>query len=305
MLNGNIVRLLTMWIVVMITAGNVTSHAQELDARVTVNMDAIQMDQRMEARTMAADVERYLNNQRYTGQDWEGERIPVDITIYLMSRSGNRYMGRLAIVSRRLANGEPNTGGPLLRIFDQEWTFEWSFNPVLNYQTMRYDPFSSVIDFYVLLAIGLDADTYEDLGGDPLYNAAKQIAQLGSATGISSFSTTFQPGEITRMSIVTELTDPRFNGLRRIFYDYHVAMDEYALDPEKGRAQMLVVLDDLAYFKQNSISNRSALLDVYFDAKAGELADMFRGMKDAKVWDTLRYLDPSNSQMYESASQGK
>jgi hypothetical protein len=71
MLNGNVVRLLTMWIVVMITAGNVTSHAQELDARVTVNMDAIQMDQRMEARTMAADVERYLNNQRYTGQDWE------------------------------------------------------------------------------------------------------------------------------------------------------------------------------------------------------------------------------------------
>lgn len=297
-------RIITL-LAVTCAAGIGTLQSQELDARVTVNMEPIQMDQRMEARTMAADVERYLNNQRYTGQDWEGERIPVDVTIYLMSRSGNRYVGRLGVVSRRLANGEPGTGGPLLRIFDQEWTFEWSFNPVLNYQTMRYDPFTSVIDFYMLMVIGMDMDTYDDLGGTTMYNAAKQIAQLGSAMGISSFSTTYQPGEITRMSLITELTDPRYNGLRRLLYDYHGVMDEYAVDPEKGRQQMLVVLDDLAYFKQQSISNRSAVLDVLFDAKAGELADMFRGMKDAKVWDTLRFLDPSNSQMYESAAQGK
>ena len=290
---------------VSLLALNVTSHAQELQATVTVNMDLLEMDDRVDVRTMKADVERYLNNQRYSGQDWEGERIPVDVTIYLTARSGNRYTARLAMVSRRLTNGDPNSGGPLLRVFDQEWMFEWTFNPTLTFQTMRFDPFVSVLDFYVLIAIGMDIDTYEDTGGDGVYYAAKQIAGLGNAAGITSFSTNYQPGEVTRMSIISELTDPRYVPLRRTMYDYHYATDEHALEPAKGEAMMLQVVEDLAYFKQNNVSNRSALMQIFFDAKAGEIADMFRGQAKSPVWDNLRFLDPGNTQMYEAASEGK
>ena len=290
---------------VALMAASVTSFAQELDATVTVNMDMLEMDDRVDVRTMAADVERYLDNQRYTAQDWEGPRIPIDVTIYLSGRSGNLYTARLAVVSTRLANGEPGTGGPLLRIFDQEWQFEWTFNPTLNFQTMRYNPFSSLIDFYVLLAIGLDLDTYDDLGGEQMYLAAKQIAGLGNAAGLSKFSTNYQPGEVTAMALVTDLTDPRFQGLRRSIYDYHYAVDEFSFDPAKGREMMLEAIDGIAYFKQNTISNRSALLQIFFDAKAGEVADMFRGDRSSPVWDKLRFLDPGNTQMYEAAAEGR
>ncbi len=290
---------------VALAIGNVTLSAQELNATVTVNMDLLQMDDRVDVRTMAADVERYLDNQRYTGQEWEGERIPVDVTIYLTARNGNTYTGRLAVVSRRLVNGEPNTGGPLLRIFDQEWQFEWTFNPTLSYQTMRYDPFTSLVDFYVLIAIGMDYDTYDDLGGDPMYYSAKQIAGLGNAVGLTSFSTNYQPGQVTRMSIISELTDPRFQPLRRLYYDYHVAIDDMATDREAGKKAMMQVVEDLAYFKQNNVTNRSALLQIFFDAKAGEIADIFRGERGSPVWSKLVFLDPGNTQMYEAAEQGR
>ena len=163
-------------IAVTVMVCGVTLHAQELEATVTVNMEMLEMDDRVDVRMMQSDVRQYLNNQRYTGYEWDGPRIPIDVTIYLTGRSGNQYTARLAVVSRRLANNEPNTGAPLLRMFDQNWIFTFTFNPALGFQTMRYDEFTSLLDFYALLAIGLDMDTYDDLGGNVAFDAAKMIA---------------------------------------------------------------------------------------------------------------------------------
>jgi hypothetical protein len=296
----------SIWIVLLVIVSaavqNVT--AQELNANVFVNMEPLQIDQRQEVQTMASDVRAYLNNQRFTGEDWEGPRIPIDVTIYINGRNGNTYSGRLAIVSHRPKNGDTVNTSPLLRVFDQEWNFLWTFSPTLSFQTMRYETFTSVLDFYVLLAIGMDMDTYEDLGGQFVYERAKQIAGLGNAAGIKTFSTNYQPGEITRMAMVTELTDPRLVGLRRLIYDYHVAIDEHSIDPVKGRAEVAAVLHDLADYKQNSISNRSVLLQMFFDAKAGEIAEIFKLQKDSPVWKDLQYLDAGNTQLYEKARTG-
>lgn len=302
---GSIMRTIWLAAIIVVSAALQNVTAQELDANVIVNMDALQIDQRQDVQTMANDVRTYLINQRFTGMDWDGPRIPIDVTIYLNGRNGNTYSGRLAIVSRRPKNGDTLNTSPLLRVFDQEWSFVWTFNPTLSFQTMRYDPFTSYIDFYVLLAIGLDMDTYEDQGGNAVYERAKQIAGLGNAAGISSFSTNFQPGELTKMAMITEFTDPRMVGLRRLIYDYHVATDEYTIDPLKGRAEVAAVLKDIADYKQSSISNRSVMLQLFFDAKAGEIADIFRGQKDSPVWNDLRFLDPGNTQMYEQARSGQ
>jgi hypothetical protein len=302
---GSIMRMIWLAAIITVSAALQNVTAQELNATVIVNMDALQIDQRQDVQTMASDVRTYLNNQRFTGTDWEGPQIPIDVTIYLNGRNGNTYSGRLAIVSRRPKNGDTLNTSPLLRVFDQEWNFVWTFNPTLSFQTMRYDPFTSYIDFYVLLAIGLDMDTYDDLGGNFVYERAKQIAGLGNAAGISSFSTNFQPGEITKMAMITEFTDPRYAGLRRLIYDYHVATDEYTIDPVKGRAEVAAVIKDLADYKSSAISNRSVMLQLFFDAKAGEIADIFRGQKDSPVWNDLRFLDAGNTQMYEQARSGQ
>ena len=60
------------------------------------------------------------------------------------------------------------------------------------------------------------------------------------------------------MSILTEIMDPRYVGLRRYLYDYHIATDDYVFEPEKGRKEMEVVIADLADFKRNTIANKSA-----------------------------------------------
>jgi hypothetical protein len=291
-------------VLVSLMCCSVTLSAQELNPTVNVILDQLSMDDRQEVLSMANVVRDYLSNVRYTGRDWEGEKIPVDLTIYITGRSGNKYTARLAVVSKRLVNNEVGSGAALLRTYDKSWDFMWSFNPTLTFQPMRYDPFTSVIDFYMMVAIGLDLDTYEDLGGDMVYSSAKQIAQLGNAAGVTQFSTNFQPGEYTRMALITELTDLRYTGLRRLFYDYHDAIDKYGKNPTEGRTAILRTVNDIAEFKRSSISNRSVLLQAFFDAKGMELADIFKGMRDSPIWTLLGFLDAGNSQMYQEARGG-
>lgn len=290
--------------VVAITLTDVT-YALELAATVTVDISQLQMDDKVDVRTMEADVREYLNNQRYSRQDWEGPRIPVSVGIFLTGKQANVYTARLTIVSTRLLADDSSRGTPLLRVYDADWQFQYSFSPALSFQSMRYDEFTSLLDFYMLIAIGLDMDTYSDLGGDNCFIDAKQIAQLGNAKGISQFSSTYEPGHFTRMALISELTDPRYQQLRRYFYDYHLAVDEFAVTPEKGRTLMVQAINDIDDFRRNSISNRSVLLQSFFNAKAGELAEMFKGIKNSPVWQVLMSLDPSNTQLYESARSGR
>ncbi len=283
---------------------NVTARGQELDANVVVVMDAIQPDQRQDLLTMATAVKNYLNNERFTGVEWDGPRIPVDVTIYLMSRAGDNVSGRLGLVSKRLVNNQEGTGGALLRVFDQDWQFKWTFNPTLSHQPTRYDEFASVLDFYMLTIIGLDMDTYGDLGGSSAFRAAQQIAQLGNAQGVKGFRTFSQPGEFTRMALINELMDLRYDGLRRLFFDYHDAIDLYAKDAAKGRVEVAAVIKDMANFKRTKLSNRSVLLQAFFDAKNVEVADLFRGQREAEIWNDLRFLDGGNASIYEQARLG-
>ncbi|HCN05094.1 MAG TPA: hypothetical protein DIS79_05685 [Bacteroidetes bacterium] len=296
------IRLITVLVVCWLPF--VTVHGQELDPNVVVNLESIPLDQRPELQSMANDVRTYLTNNRFTGEDWEGPKIPIDINIFVLAKNGNRVTARLALVSKRLVNNQPGTGAGLLRIYDQEWEFEWTFNPVLTFQPLRYDHFTSVIDFYALLAIGLDMDTYDDLGGTEVYKVAQQIAQAGGAQGVRAFRTFYQPGEFVRTALVAELLDLRYEGFRRLLFDYHDGIDQMSKDADGGRALVAQTISDMANFKKTKVSNRSLLMQVFFDAKHLEIAEIFRGRKNDPVWADLKFLDPGNTQAYETARNG-
>lgn len=155
------------------------------------------------------------------------------------------------------------------------------------------------------MAIGMDMDTYEELGGTSALKAAQGIAQLATAANESAFNTYYQPGEITPMSRITELLDIRYADFRRLIFDYHDAIDIYAKNKEQGRNALAAVISAIAKFKREKISNRSVLLQTFFDAKYPELADVFKGTNIGTLWADLAFLDPSNTQVYEQARNAK
>jgi hypothetical protein len=57
--------------------------------------------------------------------------------------------------------------------------------------------------------------------------------------------------------------------------------------------------------KKNKLTGPSVFLQIFFDAKALELSQIFKGRESSTVWNNLIYLDPTNTMLYQAAMQGK
>jgi len=292
---------------ILIFCGSVVqSTAQELQANVVVNFEMLPVEQRVDVQSMREDVTNYLNSQRYTGKDWTGPKIPVDISITLTGRTGNRYSGILAVMSKRFIDGPERGKSLLVRSLDKIWQFSYAPNASLTFQTLRFDEFSTLLDFYMVLAIGMDMDTYGELDGSPMFSLAKDLVRLGAAAGASGYQNVAEPGDPSRIAIATELTDLRYEEFRKLIFSYHVdGMDSLSVDRTKGLRQLENVIAQMAEFKRKKVAGRSIIMQAFFDTKYQELADLFRGYDRDEVFRNLMFLDPSNTSAYEQAKDGK
>lgn len=274
--------------------------AQEIEADVTVNVEMLDQDKRISVSTMENDLERYINSTRFTDIEWEGKKIPVDISIALTGGYNNRYNAKLFIASKRYLYGQEEGTSVVLKIADNEWSFEYAQGAYFDYNTTRYNEFSSLIDFYMLTVIGFDMDTYETLGGNSAFNIARRIAGIASTEDIPGFKTFIQPGEFTKYALISELTDLRYEDLRILFFEYYVdGLDMMAEDKDKGLDNLRKIIGNIVDYKQNKMTGPSVLLQVFTDSKAFELGATFEGYKDQSVFKDLKYIDPSNTTLYE------
>ncbi len=282
-------------------------YAQEIKANVTVDMQLIPIDRREDILTMENDVKNYLNTQRYRSLDWEGEKIEVDITITLTGRSGNRYNANLLINAKRTIDYQTFKKTISFRFFEkaENWSFEYYRNASLTYVSTRFDEFSSLLDYYMLLIIGFDLDTYEELSGAPLFRQARDIWQMGSSRNALGYQQTSQPGEFTRYNLISELNDIKFEPFRKLLFSYYVdGLEMHEKNPKVGKRNVDSVLTEMTLFKDRA-NVRSTLMQMWFDSKFQELADLFRGSDKKEAFQKLRFLDPSHSMTYERAETGK
>ncbi len=279
------------------------AYSQELTPKVVVNMEFLPQDQRVSLQTLQNDLTQYLKNQRYT-DTWEGDPIPFDIQIFITAKQGNNYSARLVINTSRMIDG--GAFSPMLRIVDQEWSFPYQMNANIAYQPNRYDPFSSIIDFYALMAIGFELDSYGLLDGAKVFSRMNQIANIASSNNALGFPQSSEPGIVNKFNIANELNNIRFEDFRKEIYYYHVdGMDSLKYNRTKALKNVETSISSLAHFKRNKISGNSALLQLFFDTKSTELVELFTKYDTKDIFNKLLYLDPSNGTKYRTASEAK
>ncbi|GIV55819.1 MAG: DUF4835 domain-containing protein [Candidatus Kapaibacterium sp.] len=288
-------------LVILVLAGHVL-RAQEFEPRVVVDVSMLAPELRQDVSTMQSDVLTYLRQQSFTGKEWQGPKIPIELTIYITggNLANRRYTARLLYASR--INLDSGRTSPILKVLDQQWTFPYTLNQQLTFQSLRFDPFSTLIDFYNFIALGLDADSYEYLGGTQYYQRAQELCLLGASNNAPGYSQVVQePGELTRISLVTELLNPRFEPFRKLVFDYHYdGINRFAWAPDSARSAIEAVLAKMLAFKRE-LTQSSYLLRLFFDAKMNELCEVFGGTRNKRVLEILRQLDSSNSSVYETA----
>lgn len=283
---------------------------QEVKANVSVNMDQLEAEYRHDVSTLATDLEKYINKTRFTketGNDWVGEPVTINFQIVLSGGYNSRYSAQMYINSMRAIYGTEDGASTALRLIENTWSFRYKRGAMLSFDRRRFDELTTMINYYVLLCIGFDLDTYEELAGDDVYELARQVQQLGASNDAPGYDTFVDEGTYSKCGLISELTNPRYEGFRKLVTEYYMdGLDMMAEDRETALQNLELIIKDMADFKKNKLFTHSAIMEIFFLSKSEELISIFKDTEVSnRLWEDLIYLDPQHTQDYEAARDGK
>ncbi|MFH0992166.1 MAG: DUF4835 family protein [bacterium] len=288
-------------VLVIVTVFQFAQGQQELNCKVTVNVDNIPSARRDYLRTFAEDVERYLNGTRWTDEDLSGEKIDCNIQIFFLPPPGeNQYSARVIISSLRpvfIENDKSTRTTQVFNFVDDKWEFTYTLNQSITKDDYRFEPLASFLNYYAYVIIGLDLETYVESSGANAFQKAQNICNQAAGTSYAK-DWQSQAGSYSRYGFMEELLNLRYQQFRRGFTSYHFdGLDLLATDKAQGLKAMLKAIESIAEMrKQNP---RSILIRYFFDAKYREIADAFQASTELDSFQRLIAADPSHQSTYE------
>ncbi len=277
--------------------------AQELDARVEVNLSALSVTDRLNFFTFKHDVEGYLNNFDWT-TDFTGERIECSFQFNIMSDNGGVYTAQLFVNSTRPLYKSTQVT-TMARFFDGTVEFPYYRGEELQHGT-NYRPLESLLDFYTYVILGLDYDSYKLESGTPYFQQAQTIAVVGnSAQGTGWQEDMTNIGTYTRFGYVNDALDANSRVFRDLMFIYHYdGLDLLSTKPDEAKDAIGTVLDSLVTLKRESLdADRNVFLRAFFEAKYPELTGLARLFPNnlTVYFQKLSFLDPSHDIYYQKA----
>ncbi|HKZ37526.1 MAG TPA: DUF4835 family protein [Chryseolinea sp.] len=293
---------LVLWLVALSTS----AWAQELNCTVTINATQIQTSDRGIFRDMKTGIEQFLNARKWTNDAYKPhEKINCNIliTVTKMPSIGSFFASVQIQAARPVYN--TNYSSLIFNFADRDWEFEYIESLPLEYNDNTYTSnLTSMLALYAYLILGVDADTFSELGGTPYFQRALLVvnnAQQSNRPGWQSLGSSNR----SRYWIVENFNNPQMVDLRKTLYTYHrLALDTFDQDPDKSRQIILKGLGEVK--KVRDINPNSILVVSFFDAKSKELANIFSSgniQVRREAYDIITSIDPSNRTNYEKMIQ--
>lgn len=286
-------------IILVIITGSVS--AQELLATVTINVGPkVQTTERNVFRDMKTAFQQFLNARKWTNDVYQQhEKINCSILININDMpSIGVFSASVQIQSARPVFNS-NYTSLLLNFADRDWEFEYIESQPLDYNDNTFtNNLTSMLAFYAYLVLGMDYDSFSELGGTPYFQRAQMVvnnAQSSNRPGWQSL------GSIrNRYWIVENLLNPQMADVRRTLYSYHrLGLDTFEKTPDQSRQ---IILTGLKSIRKAKDINPSAILIVsFFDAKSKELANIFSDGQlpvRKEAFDVITAMDPTNQATY-------
>ena len=249
--------------------------AQELESQVVVNADLVDQTNRQIFQTLEQSLIEFINSRSWTQRDFlPQERIKCSFVLTLTSYSNNRFEGNLQIQSQRPIF-DSNYDSPLFNYLDNDVSFTYQ-----EYQPLIYNPaifqsnLVSLLSFYIHIILGLDAASFEKNGGANYFELAQKITNLAQQSKLMGWNQ--NDGIRNRFWLIDSLRSNTFEEYRQALYQYHrEGMDQMVSSPMKAKESIVSSIETL--YELYERRPNAFLLQVFFDAKAGELVDVFTG----------------------------
>lgn len=273
---------------------------QELDATVRVNVEQLESRARENLYNFESIISNYLNNNKFTGSNWEYPRIKCNFEVFFVSAGDQmNYSAQIVISSQRpIYNSQKSS--LMFTVLDNSWDFKYEKNQSLYYDPITFNSLTSFLDFYALVIIGFDMDSYgpDPYNGSDMFAKALDIAVRG---GSSQYSDGWQTKSTSynKRGLVDNLMNANYQEFRKNFMIYHFdGLDIYNEDKPRAMNNMAKLAYDLGK-KRDKLDPRSVLLKVFFDAKAGEIVDYLRDYPDEDLFNILKKVNPGNISKYD------
>lgn len=277
------------------------TRAQELSCSVTINATQIPTSDRGIFKEMKNSIEQFMNGRKWTNDAFKShERIKCNIliTITKMPAIGSFDASVQVQSARPVYNTDYSS--LLFNFADRDWEFEYIESLPLEYNDNTFTSnLTSMLAAYAYLIIGLDYDSFSELGGTPYYQKALQVvnnAQQSNRPGWQSLGS-----NRNRYWIIENFNNPQMVDLRKAIYAYHrLGLDSFDKTPDKSREIILKGLRDIK--KVRDINPNSILVISFFDAKGKELANIFSDgniQHRREAYDIMTAIDPTNRSTYE------
>lgn len=282
-----------------------TAFAQELRCNVTVSARGIQGSNQNLFRTMQSDIYDFMNNRKWTehvyGYD---EKIRCNILIRLDEQvSADEFKGSIQVQLTRPVFNSSYTS-TVLNIKDNDFHCNYvEFQPLEFNETSNRDNLTNILAYYAYIILGFDYDTFSPEGGTEFFQKAQSIvnnSQNARERGWKSFES-----ERNRYWLTENILNKSYSSFRSCMYNYHRdGLDIMSDRVEEGRANIANSLRDIQKVFRRRPS--TYILQIFFDAKADELVNVFsKSFPDerSRVLAILNEVDPSNGSKYEKIKE--
>lgn len=287
--------------ILLFTVCYLNAVAQELQATVTINVGPkVETTDRNVFKDMKTAFQQFLNSRKWTSDTYQQhEKINCSILININDMPAiGAFNASVQIQSARPVYNS-NYTSLLLNFADRDWQFEYIESQPLEYNDNTYtNNLTSMLAFYAYLVIGLDYDSFSELGGTANFQKALMVvnnAQSSNRPGWQSLGS-----NRNRYWIIENLLNPQMVEVRKMLYSYHrLGLDTFEKTPDQSRSIILTGLKNMR--KAKDINPNAILIISFFDAKSKELANIFStGLLPVRreAYDLITMMDPSNQATY-------
>ena len=284
------------------------SHAQELQAKITINHNQIQGTDKSVFENLQQTLEQFVNDRQWTNLQFQkNERIQCsfNITVTKYDKSSNLFTCKALIqASRPVYNSAYTT--TIYNNSDNEFTFEFAEFDQLEFNEETLDnQLVALFAYYAYLIIGINLDTFAPMGGEDVLQRCMTLtnnAQNLNFPGWKSFD-----NDRNRFAIINDYLDGGMAPFRQLQYDYYrKGLDEMANNAERGRTEITTAIQE--YLKKcHEDKPLSRLPQIWTDYKRDELANIYKGKGTQKekesVYEILFSINAAQSNAWNKIKQ--
>lgn len=268
------------------------TQAQELNCTVTVNTQNLSNSNQQVFKTLETSLNEFVNQTQWTGKAYkQNEKINCSMFILISSNNSDQFVATIQVQSSRLVY-DSSYSSPVVNFNDKDFSFSYTQFQQLIFNPAEFDSnLVSVLAFYSYLIIGMDADTFVPLSGEPYFDIAQNISNVAQQSGYKGWNQSDASLQ-SRYFLIRDILAPAYNEVRQASFLYHSGLDTMSNDLKFSKEKIKTSLLNLGKF--NATKPNALVTRVFFDAKSDEIESIFSGGPSISITDLVESLNRSS-----------